>query len=138
MSKYYKNLTKANYEEETLGIDKLISELKSPAYSEKVSFLHMEKYVTRLQNANANFNTLFSGRNLETALTETYDLKIIRKDMMKTYNLFTAYVLAMANALNTPLFFLALSMLNGTRKYYADQLARHTAPQAEEAKPSVN
>ena len=130
----YKNVTTSNYEEETLALDKLTSELNSEAYSGKISLLHMEKYVTRLQNDNANFNELFSGRNLTNALTESYDLKVIRKEMLKNYNQFTAYVLSMAQALNTPLFLTALNMLNSTRKYYADQLARHTTDKEDKVK----
>lgn len=133
----YKNLATSNYEDETIGIDKLVKELNSPAYSGKISLLQMEKYVTRLHNTNANFNTLFAGRNMTTAMTESYDLKVIQKDMLKKYKLFTEYVLSMAIALNTPLFLTALKMINNTRKYYADQLARHTAPKAEKEKPAV-
>lgn len=120
----YKNLTKLNYEAETLGIDKLISELPKPKYSQKVNFLQMERYVTRLSNANEVFKTLFSGRMVTTAMTETFDLKSIRIEMLKMYSEFTVYILAMAKALNTPLFNTSLNLLNATRKYYSDILAR--------------
>lgn len=134
----YKNLAKLNYEAETLAIDKLTSELNSPAYAEKVNYLHMSKYVTRLTDANNSFKNLFSGRMVTTANTESYDMKAIRKELQYTYNDFTAYVLAMAKATNSPLFLTALNLLNTARKYYADQLARRTAPKKEEMKPSVN
>ena len=120
----YKNLTKLNYEAETLGIDKLISELSKPKYSSKVSLLQMERYVTRLSNANEVFKTVFSGRMVTAAMTETYDLKSIRIEMLKKYSEFTVYVLAMAKALNTPLFITSLNLLNATRKYYSDILSR--------------
>ena len=58
----------------------------------------------------------------------------MRKEMLKNYNQFTAYVLSMAQALNTPLFLTALNMLNSTRKYYADQLARHTTDKEDKVK----
>ena len=131
----FKNLATLNYEAETLGIDKLISELNSPAYSEKINMLHMSKYVARLTNANETFKTLFSGRMVSTAMTESYDLKTIRTEMLKKYSEFCDYVLAMAKALNTPLFITALNLLNTARKYYSDLLARRTAPKAAPEKP---
>lgn len=128
----YKNLAKLNYEAETLGIDKLISELSKPNYNQKVNSLRMDRYVKRLSNANEVFKTLFSGRIVTSAMTETFDLKSIRMEMLKMYSEFTVYVLAMAKALNTPLFITSLNLLNATRKYYSDLLARRTAKKEEQ------
>ena len=134
----FKNIARLNYEAETLAIDKLTGELNSPAYTEKVNYLHMSKYVARMAETNAAFKSLFSGRMVTTATTESFDMKTIRTELSATYNDFTAYVLAMAKATNNPLFTAALNLLNTARKYYADQLARRTASKTEEAKPSVN
>jgi hypothetical protein len=133
----FKNLATLNYEAETIGIDKLVNELARPNYSSKVSLLKMERYVTRISNANESFKTLFSGRMMTVATTETYDLKSIRSEMSARYGEFCIYVLAMANALNTPLFVSTLNLLNTARKYYADQLARRIAPKADATKPAV-
>jgi hypothetical protein len=133
----FKNLATLNYEAQTLAIDKLTGDLNSQAYSEKINFLHMSNYVTRLEETNATFKTLFSGRMVTTAMTETYDMKSIRKETFKKYSDFCDYVLAMAKALNTPLFITSLNLLNTARKYYSDQLARRTAPKAEKVKPVV-
>ncbi len=97
----------------------------------------MERYVTRISNANEAFKTLFSGRMMTVATTETYDLKSIRSEMSIRYGEFCDYVLAMAKALNTPLFTTTLNLLNTARKYYADQLVRRIAPKADAAKPAV-
>lgn len=134
----FKNLTNLSYEAETLAIDKLTSELSSPAYSEKVNNLHMSKYVARMTEANAAFKNLFGGRMVTTANTESFDMKTIRTGLQDIYYDFTDYVLAMAKAIDNPLFPAALNLLNTARKYYADQLARHIATKTEEAKPSVN
>ena len=132
----FANLTRLNYEAETIGIDKLVSELGSKKYSAKVGLLKMERYVTRISNANEAFNTLFGGRMSTSALTETYDLKGIRTEMFRRYSEFCDYVLAMAKALDTPLFVTTLNLLNIARKYYADLLARRTAAsQSDTAKP---
>jgi hypothetical protein len=134
----FKNIARLNYEAETLAIDKLTGELNSPAYAEKVNYLHMSKYVTRMAESNAAFKNLFGGRMVTTANTESFDMKTIRAEIQNLYNDFTDYVLAMAKATDNPLFPAALNLLNTDRKYYADQLARRTAPKKEEAKPSVN
>lgn len=131
----YKNLAKLNYEAESLAIDKLIGELNSPAYSEKIKYLHMNKYVVRLSDTNATFKNLFGGRMVTTAMDETFDMKAIRLELQGTYNDFCDYVLAMAKALNTPLFISALNLLNTARKYYADLLARRITPKVAPEKP---
>jgi hypothetical protein len=134
----FTNLARLNYEAETIGIDKLVGELAGPNYGAKVGLLKMERYVTRISNANEAFKALFGGRMTTTAMTETYDLKSIRLEMFKRYSEFCDYVLAMANALNTPLFVTTLNLLNTARKYYADLLARRTAaPQTDTTKPAV-
>ena len=133
----FKNLASSNYEAETIGIDKLVSELAGPNYSAKVGLLKMERYVTRISTANEAIITLFSGRMMTVAATETYDLKSIRSEMANRYGEFCDYVLAMAKALNTPLFVTALNLLNTARKYYADQLARRIAPKADATQPAV-
>lgn len=134
----YKNLAKLNYEAESLAIDKLVGELYSEAYNEKINYLHMSKYVARLNDTNTSFKNLFSGRMVTTAMNETYDMKAIRSELQSTYNDFCDYVLAMTKALNTPLFVTALNLLNTARKYYADLLARRAAPKTEKPKPENN
>lgn len=133
----FANLTRLNYEAETIGIDKLVGELAGPNYSAKVGLLKMERYVTRISNANEAFKVQFGGRMTNTALAETYDLKGIRTEMLRRYSEFCNYVLAMAKALDTPLFTTTLSLLNTARKYYADRLARRTATKTDVAAPAV-
>lgn len=134
----YKNLAKLNYEAESLAIDKLTGELNSPAYSEKINYLHMDKYVVRLSETNTTFKNLFGGRMVTTAMNETFDMKAIRSELQSTYNDFCDYVLAMAKALNTPLFVTALNLLNTARKYYSDLLARRAALKTEMTNPENN
>lgn len=133
----FKNLATLSYEAETIAIDKLVSELTSPGYSSKVSLLQMDRYVARLQNTNNNFKILFGGRMVTTATTESYDLKVIRAETITKYGEFTTYVLAMAKALEAPLFVQALNLLNTARKYYADILARRTAVNDKKVEPAV-
>ena len=127
----FKDLANLNYEAETIAIDKLLVELAGPNYSPKIILLQMERYVERMNKANAAFKHLFSGRMVTSALAETYDLKVIRKEMFKKYSEFCNYVLAMAKALNTPLFNTTLDLLNSARKYNADLLARRNSPKVD-------
>ena len=120
----FNNLATLNYEAETNGIDKLLSELEKGSYSVHINLLQMGRYVIRIKSANENFKTLFGNRLVSDAMTETFDMKSVRAELFTKYGEFTTYVLAMAKALNTPLFLNALNLLNIARKYYADLLAR--------------
>lgn len=133
----YKNLASMNYEAESIAIDKLVSDLKGQNYAAKISLLQMDRYVVRLETTNASFKVLFGSRLVTTASTETYNLKLMRKEMLNLYANFCDYVLAMAKASDNPLFPAALNLLNTARKYYADQLARRTATKTEKAKPQA-
>lgn len=133
----FKNLATLSYEAETIAIDKLVSELSNPIYSLKINLLQMDRYVTRLQHTNDNFKILFGGRIVTTATTESYNMKVIRAEMITKYGEFTTYVLAMARALEAPLFIQTLNLLNTARKYYSDLLARHTAINDKKAEPTV-
>ncbi len=130
----FKDLAMLGYEAETIAIDKLVSELEKNNYSDEINLLQMGRYISRLKTANENFKTLFGGRMVITANVENYDLKAIRTEMLAQYSEFANYVLAMAKAVNSPLFVSALDLLNTARKYYADQLARHSATKSEEEK----
>jgi predicted LPLAT superfamily acyltransferase len=131
----FKGLADLNYEAETMAIDKLVSDLESPARAAKVSVLNMGRYVTRLKTTNEAFTMLFGNRMVTEASTETYDMKVVRADLMKKYAEFTTYVLAMAKALETPLFLQALTQINASRKYYSDLLARRTNGKDDNDKP---
>lgn len=127
----FKNIAKLNYEAESLAIDKLVNDLNSEAYSEKIAYLHMTKYVTRLSETNDIFKNLFGGRMVGTAMTESYDMKTIRKEMQVLYTDFVDYVFAMAKATESQLFTTALNLLNAARKYYNDQMLSKSAPKPE-------
>jgi hypothetical protein len=120
----YKDIEDLPYGAETTDIDKLIGELEGANYSEKVAFLNVGRPITRLKANNATFKTLFEGRLVEGATTETYNAKLLRKELLEAYAEMTKYVVAMANALHSEQFVSVLNLLNSARKYYADLLAR--------------
>ncbi|MBW8332114.1 MAG: hypothetical protein K0M40_08855 [Prolixibacteraceae bacterium] len=131
----FKGLADLNYEAETMAIDKLVNELESPAHAAKIGVLNMGRYVARLKTTNEAFKTLFANRLVTEASTETYDMKVIRAELLKKYADMANYVLAMAKALKSPLFLNALNLLNASRKYYSDMLARRTNGKDDKDKP---
>jgi hypothetical protein len=133
----FKNLPRLNYEAKTLAVDKLVSELESEHYSSKVAFLQMSRYVDRMKNANRDFAALFSGRMVAEATAEAYNMKLIRKEMLRKYSDFTAYVLAMAKATENPLFISSLNLLNAARKYYSELVARRAIVKVRKEKPET-
>jgi len=132
-----KNLTRLNYEAKTLGIEKLVSELENEHYADKVAFLQLSRYVDRMKKANRDFAALFSGRMVAEATSEAYNMKLIRKEMLRKYSDFTAYVLAMAKATESLLFVSSLNLLNAARKYYSEMVARRATIKTIKEEPET-
>ena len=65
------------------------------------------------------------------ALTETFDMKLLRTELLKKYSDFAEYVLSMAKVTNSPLFITTLNLFNAARKYYNDQMAQPAKPIVE-------
>jgi hypothetical protein len=84
----------------------------------------MEEHLTALQNANALFEAKFSARSSNSISTETYDTKMLRKNIFTTYNEPCNYVWAMAKRRNTiPFFGTVLTSINNGRAYFANIIA---------------
>lgn len=123
--KKYKNLAKLNYEAESNGIDNLVDDFNSPAYAPHIATLKLEDFVNRIKNSNTDFKLKFSQRSTEISSTEHYDMKSIRKSTMENYNNYTQYVLSLAKVNSgDPYYTAILNIINQTRKYYSDMLAK--------------
>ncbi len=121
----YRNIEVANFEAESLGITKLIIELRSNDYLPAVKILALEKHINNLEKANNNFITTFDSRSTKTISKETYDTKLLRKNIFETYNELVNYVLLIGNRKKTISFYSdALNTINYGRKYYSDILAK--------------
>lgn len=123
--KKYNNIEKSNYEAETLGIDKLVTELKNAKFN-MVTVLGIDRPIAYLQDANINFKKVFDSRSTETISLETYDMKALRNSIFNTYKDLTEYVHVMAKRQKTPFFIKTLDVINNGRKYYATIVARRT------------
>jgi hypothetical protein len=120
----YKGLQKWNLEEETNGIDTLVSQLNNSKYLPSVTLIKMNTYVTRLANDNEDLKKLFSSRTQEVARKEIFDARVLRKNLKTSYTDMADYVLTMAKAQDTDEFNQSLRVINTVRKYYADLLAK--------------
>ncbi len=93
--------------------------------------LQIDRYVQRMKTTNDKFKALFGNRIVVEASAETYNMKVVRKETLDEYSEFAAYILAMATAVNTPLFETSLNLLNTARKYYSDMVVRRATPKTE-------
>jgi hypothetical protein len=123
--KNYKNIEVANFEAESLGLTKLIKDLKSGDYLPAVKTLNLENHIDNLEKANTTFETTFDSRSTKTISKETFDTKLLRKNIFQTYNDLVGYVVMIGNRKKTiPFYADALATINYGRKYYADILAK--------------
>lgn len=131
----YKGLQSWNFEEESMGIDKLVTDLQGPKYSVHVATLAMGGYVERMLQRNADFKALFNKRTQETSAKEVYDTKAIRAELKTIYEDMVAYVLSMAKSKKTEEFNQSLNVINAVRKYYADLLAKRKTTKDDSEPP---
>lgn len=120
----YKGIQKWNFEEESNGIDNLLTDLGDAKYKAHVELLKMQAWVARIDNNNAAFKTLFAARTQEASGKESFDVVAMRRDIKAVYEDATGYVLSMAKAQNTEQYNKCLDVINTVRKYYHDLLAK--------------
>lgn len=131
----YKNIEKANFEAESLGIDNLVLEIRNSNYLLAVQTLGIGAHITNLETANNNFKTKFDTRSTSTITTTVYNTKLLRKNILITYKDLAEYVFVMAKRRNTPFFVDTLTVVNNGRKYFADILARRNGNTPPPANP---
>ena len=120
----YNDIEKANYEAETLGIDKIVEDFRA-AKDHAIDTLQLVRFVNKLGEANDAFKLMFNNRSSETISTVTYDTKGLRTAIFNTYKDLAEYSLVIAKRNKTVPFYITLmDVLNTGREYYADILAR--------------
>ena len=83
--------------------------------------------IFELETSNTAFNELFSHRSLKDLQKEVYSVKGLRKELTDIYQKLSAYINANAQVKSDEFFVKTLEVLNNSRKYYADVLARRKA-----------
>ena len=119
----YKNIATLSYEEETKKISSLLSSLKSSDYQPHITTLKIEEFTSELEKSNTAFNTLFG--------KESYDTKALRKEITDIYRKLTNYIIALVEIKTDPFYRKTLEVINNSRKYYADTLAKRNGQKTE-------
>lgn len=122
--KTYNGIQSWNFEEETNGIDNLLTDLSNTKYAPHITLLGMGGLVSRITARNTEFKTIFAGRTQEVSVKVVYDTKAMRADIKTVNDDMNNYVLSMAKAQNTDQYNKSLDIINTVRKYYSDMLAR--------------
>lgn len=127
----YKNITTLSYEEETKKISSLLSSLKSEDYQPHITTLKIEEFISELEKSNTAFNTLFGERLAQNIGKESYDTKALRKEITDIYRKLTNYIIALVEIKTDPFYRKTLEVINNSRKYYADTLAKRNGQKTE-------
>ena len=126
----YKGVENNAYEEETIKINTLVAKLQSADYTAHITALGIGKFITQLSASNNAFNDLFAHRSYQTSQKETYDVKVLRKVMTAEYNILVTYIVALANVKTDSFYKEVLGVINNSRKYFSDVLARRSTKPA--------
>lgn len=121
--KKYTNIERANYPAETLGIDKVVAEIRG-AKDNAMDVLQLKKHVDLLEEDNAAFKAKFADRASDVISTDSYDIKTMRKEIFGVYNTLASYVALMAKIKNDVYFLGTLKVFNYSREYFANILAQ--------------
>lgn len=120
----FKGVESNSYEEETNRLNLLTTKLLSADYTSALGTLGVKKFVDNLSASNAAFNELFAHRSYQTSQKVTYNVKALRKTMLQDYSKMANYMVTLANVRSDTFYKSVLDVINNSRKYYADVLAR--------------
>jgi Family of unknown function (DUF6261) len=121
--KTYKDIEKANFGSESLGLDNLIKELRNDKHIGAVTTLKLGEHIDNIETANNIFKNTFATRSTGTISDKVYDTKILKDNILKTYKSLAEYISVIGKHKNDPFYTAALTALNYSRKYYADMIA---------------
>lgn len=120
----YKLTAKTNYEAQTALLTNLLERLATAPYTDQLTELGMTKFVDKLGTSQAAFEAVFSARSQEELTKTSYDVKALRKTAFATYQDLADYTAVLARVKGDQLYLDLLAVLNNSRGYYADILAR--------------
>lgn len=132
----YKAVEDNAYEEETNRLNALVQRLQGTDYLTHVQELGIGKFVTRLADANAAFNAVFSKRSHQTLQKVSYDVKKLRTDLLADYRRMANYIASNAGVRKNPFYKDVIAVLNNGRTYFASVvLSRRNAKPTMQEKP---
>lgn len=127
----YKDAHKKHYEEETALISNLLEKLSSEKYKSQLETLGISKFVDNLKESHQAFETLFASRSQDKLQAVSFDVKKLRKEVSTPYQQLSDYVSILTQVKDDELYKRFLSVLNNSRKHYADTLARRKGKEAK-------
>lgn len=130
----YKKATKVSYEEETALLNSLLEKLRKAEYQSAIETLGIGRFMNNLTESQAAFEKVFSDRSQENLAKVSFDTKQLRKDLAVPYQQLSDYVAILAQLKEDAIYQKTLSVLNNSRKYYADVLARRKGKDKKEEK----
>ncbi|KXT71092.1 hypothetical protein SCRDD08_00171 [Streptococcus cristatus] len=133
----YKDTHKKHYEEETALISNLLEKLASDKYKSQVETLAIAKFVENLKESHQAFESLFASRSQDKLQSVSFDVKKLRKEVATPYQQLTDYVSILTQAKEDELYKRFLSVLNNSRKHYADTLARRKGKDTKATETTV-
>ncbi|MCW6653033.1 DUF6261 family protein [Aerococcaceae bacterium NML210727] len=133
--KQFKDVAKRNFEEESSLIANLLGKLASAEYSDDVTALGLSKFITALTNAQAAFETAFTARSKESIGKVSYNVKALRQQASDDYRLLCDYVYALARVKQDTFYPQALTILNNSRKYFSDTIAKRKTTKKDKQAP---
>lgn len=119
----YKGIEKANYPAESLALTNLIAELRTTVNFAYASLLGLKPHIDNLELANQNFIAKFDMRSTNVISTETFDTKLLRKNILATYKSLAEYAEVMAKVKNNDYYNTLLTTINYSRQYFATIVA---------------
>ena len=133
----YKDAHKKHYEEETALISSLLEKLASDKYKSQIETLTISKFVENLEESHQAFEKLFASRSQDNLQTVSFDVKKLRKEVATPYQQLSDYVLILSQVKEDEFYKRFLSVLNNSRKHYADTLARRKGKEAKVAETAT-
>lgn len=131
----YKDAEDDSLEAETNKLNTLADRLESADYTGHVTELGIGKFVSRLKNANTEFNELFSQRSYKTSQKDAVNVKLLRKNMAADYDQMINYVAALAAVKSGNYYKDILTVINNGRTYFADTVLARRKPGNPPANP---
>ena len=108
--------------------------LRKAEYQSAIETLGIGRFMNNLTESQAAFEKVFSDRSQENLAKVSFDTKQLRKDLAVPYQQLSDYVAILAQLKEDAIYQKTLSVLNNSRKYYADVLARRKGKDKKEAK----
>jgi hypothetical protein len=91
-TKHYGNIARKSLDDETIALDKLLSELREPVYWAALSLLGLQSWIDKLQEENDLFSKLMTERYIETANKTSNRMREARIETDKYYHAIVNHV----------------------------------------------